>query len=60
MESTSMTRKNWYNVFILGTGFLLLFSAFQTTAFVQVSDVGLGKNAACFSAQLSGCVLYAA
>lgn len=32
-----MTKTNWFNVFVLGAGFLLLFSAFQTTAFVQVS-----------------------
>ena len=39
MESSVMTKKNWYNVFVLGVGFLLLFSAFQTTAFVQVCCV---------------------
>ena len=32
-----MTSTNWYNVIVLGAGFLLLFSAFQTTAFVQVT-----------------------
>ena len=31
-----MSRTNWYNIIVLGIGFLLLFSAFQTSAFVQV------------------------
>lgn len=31
-----MRGKNWLNVILLGLGFLFLFSAFQTTAFVQV------------------------
>lgn len=31
-----MTRKNWFNILALGGGFMLLFTAFQTSAFVQV------------------------
>jgi hypothetical protein len=34
-----MTKKNWYNVIVLGSGFMLLFSAFQTTAFVQTISI---------------------
>lgn len=30
-----MTRQNWINILLLGAGFMMLFSAFQTTAFVQ-------------------------
>ena len=37
MESFQMTKVNWINVLLLGGGFFLLFTAFQTTAFVQVS-----------------------
>ena len=37
MESFQMTKLNWMNVLLLGGGFFLLFTAFQTTAFVQVS-----------------------
>ena len=33
-----MSRKNWVNILLLGLGFMLLFSAFQTTAFVQVHN----------------------
>lgn len=36
MESFQMTKLNWINIFLLGGGFFLLFTAFQTTAFVQV------------------------
>jgi hypothetical protein len=35
-EAGKMTGTNWANILILGGGFLLLFTAFQTTAFVQV------------------------
>ena len=44
MESVQMTKKNWYNIIVLGAGFLLLFSAFQTTAFVQVRVGGWEKR----------------
>ena len=37
MESFQMTKLNWMNVLFLGGGFFLLFTAFQTTAFVQVN-----------------------
>ena len=37
MESFQMTKLNWMNVLLLGGGFFLLFTAFQTTAFVQVN-----------------------
>ena len=37
MESFQMTKLNWMNVLLLGAGFFLLFTAFQTTAFVQVN-----------------------
>ena len=37
MESFQMTGLNWMNVLLLGGGFFLLFTAFQTTAFVQVN-----------------------
>lgn len=36
MEGMDMKAKNWSNILLLGFGFLLLFTAFQTTAFVQV------------------------
>ena len=35
-EVGAMTTTNWVNIIILGAGFMLLFTAFQTTAFVQV------------------------
>ena len=35
-EVGAMTTANWVNIIILGAGFMLLFTAFQTTAFVQV------------------------
>ncbi len=35
-DAHRMSKKNWFNVVILGAGFFLLFSAFQTSAFVQV------------------------
>ena len=35
-REAGMETKNWINIFVLGTGFLLVFSAFQTTAFLQV------------------------
>jgi len=38
MESMEMKKKNWANIIFLGMGFMLLFTAFQTSAFVQVSD----------------------
>lgn len=31
-----MSIKNWINILLLGMGFLLLFTSFQTSAFVQV------------------------
>ena len=37
MESFQMKKLNWVNIFLLGGGFFLLFTAFQTTAFVQVN-----------------------
>jgi hypothetical protein len=39
MESFQMTTLNWMNVLFLGGGFFLLFTAFQTTAFVQVTTL---------------------
>ena len=39
MESFQMTELNWMNVLFLGGGFFLLFTAFQTTAFVQVNTL---------------------
>lgn len=33
-----MSKKNWLNIALLGFGFMLLFTAFQTTAFTQVSS----------------------
>jgi len=36
MDASRMSTKNWVNIVLLGLGFMLLFSAFQTTAFVQV------------------------
>ena len=39
MESFQMTKLNWMNVLFLGGGFFLLFTAFQTTAFVQVNTL---------------------
>lgn len=36
METVKMSFRNWLNVVLLGFGFLLLFTAFQTTAFIQV------------------------
>ncbi len=39
MESFQMTKLNWMNVLFLGGGFFLLFTAFQTTAFVQVTTL---------------------
>jgi len=35
MDASRMSTKNWVNIILLGLGFMLLFSAFQTTAFVQ-------------------------
>ena len=32
-----MSRVNWLNIILMGGGFFLLFTAFQTTAFVQVN-----------------------
>ena len=34
-----MSVRNWINVILLGLGFLLLFTSFQTSAFVQVSPI---------------------
>ena len=39
MEAATMTKRNWVNILLLGGGFLLLFTAFQTSAFVQVTLV---------------------
>jgi hypothetical protein len=50
MESAKMTKTNWYNVFILGAGFLLLFSAFQTTAFVQTISISSFLSPKCHNA----------
>ncbi len=39
MESVqlqTMSKRNWLNVILLGFGFMFLFTAFQTSAFVQV------------------------
>jgi hypothetical protein len=35
-----MERKNWINIFVLGFGFFLLFSAFQTAMFIQALTIG--------------------
>jgi hypothetical protein len=50
MDSAKMTKTNWYNVFILGAGFLLLFSAFQTTAFVQTISISSFLSPNCHNA----------
>ena len=42
MESVqllTMSKKNWLNIVLLGFGFMFLFTAFQTSAFVQVCVV---------------------
>ena len=42
MESVqlqTMSKRNWLNVILLGFGFMFLFTAFQTSAFVQVTYV---------------------
>ena len=44
-----MTKRNWYNVFVLGAGFLLLFSAFQTTAFVQTISINSFLSPHCYN-----------
>ena len=36
MEGNQMSQKNWANILLLGFGFFLLFTAFQTSGFVQV------------------------
>ena len=32
-----MSAKHWINIILLGFGFMFLFTAFQTSAFVQVA-----------------------
>ena len=39
MEGMTMTKKNWTNIVVLGIGFFLLFTAFQTTGFVQTFTI---------------------
>eukprot|EP00731_Ephydatia_muelleri_P029105 Em0020g749a len=39
MEGMTMTKKNWTNIVVLGAGFFLLFTAFQTTGFVQTFTI---------------------
>lgn len=46
-ETGTMTATNWANILILGGGFLLLFTAFQTTAFVQGITIDSFFSASC-------------
>jgi hypothetical protein len=48
-----MLSSKWqfYNIIILGTGFLLLFTAFQTTANVETTTIGIFFSSKCHSAE---------
>ncbi|XP_019853557.1 PREDICTED: UNC93-like protein MFSD11 [Amphimedon queenslandica] len=42
-----METKNWVNIILLGFGFFLLFSAFQTTAFIQTLTISSYLSPTC-------------